>query len=710
MNTEEAGDMSFTLGITSLDFGQPNVTLFQGLQRGLRRNSLRLKHFQQQYMRNQLKQGAKLDDHVSFEAPVSTALTGFVTTASIGTPPVSFTVHGHCGHRYYIKKSVKRNSCLGLASYILHFAEFNFVLRERVLLGIASDQTEPNMVIGWLIAGSDLVWRQCLPCEHCYEQDSATIFNPSHSSTYEQASCTDTICSALIPRSSCSSSSSSSSARADYIDDSNSSSSAVCSYSYSYGDQSFTVDDFSFDTLTLPDLSGRPRSVRHFAFGCGHNNDGGDPSFGGAGGLMGFGRGAVSLPSQLQAPKFSYCLKSITHAASKTSPLFIGSAALDQLQRSTAPDSRGVVSTPLISNPALPSFYFVKLKGISVGSKAIHVPAGTFDIGDDGSGGIIVDSGTTITYLPSPAYDAVVAALTATIHLPRLDSNQISVPGFDLCYSSRSQLQKQAALLTFHFRGSADMRLPFANYFVDASEELVCLALASNDVLQQDGLSIFGRQDSFVCVEAVSESASRASEQSAEAASASCLWGLLRKLSVMVIKASGVVLQGEVIKVKVVDVSAKLPEKVIFSGIDGVNVEEFLQHHLGFSRQSLSILPKDRGSAVSIVSAALQVVEEDVYRIDVNYVTDLHINSIVDAKNEECCEDGETLSFHGFQKESQVCTMADENDDIGPILRFTSDLKDEEQEAIVMKMMGEDDVDTMYNNISEEDDKKIQGS
>lgn len=60
------------------------------------------------------------------------------------------------------------------------------------------------------------------------------------------------------------------------------------------------------------------------------------------------------------------------------------------------------------------------------------------------------------------------------------------------------------------------------------------------------------------------------------------------------------------VKVRVVDVSTKLPDKDVFSGFDGVSVEEVLHYHPVPSRQSLSFLPDDRGSAVSIVSTALQ--------------------------------------------------------------------------------------------------------
>ncbi|KAH7302362.1 hypothetical protein KP509_23G069100 [Ceratopteris richardii] len=59
------------------------------------------------------------------------------------------------------------------------------------------------------------------------------------------------------------------------------------------------------------------------------------------------------------------------------------------------------------------------------------------------------------------------------------------------------------------------------------------------------------------------------------------------------------------VKVRIVDVSAKKLEKSVPSHIEVVSVEEVLRHHPAPSRQSLSFLPDDRGSAVSIVSSAL---------------------------------------------------------------------------------------------------------
>lgn len=46
--------------------------------------------------------------------------------------------------------------------------------------------------------GSDLTWTQCQPCAgSCYDQDDV-IFNPSHSSTYTNITCSSPLCSQLL--------------------------------------------------------------------------------------------------------------------------------------------------------------------------------------------------------------------------------------------------------------------------------------------------------------------------------------------------------------------------------------------------------------------------------------------------------------------------------------------------------------------------------
>ena len=175
--------------------------------------------------------------------------------------------------------------------------------------------------------GSDLIWRQCEPCQHCFDEAPGShIFDPSRSSTFRHVSCYASQCTSL-PHSTCTSYSS-------------------CSYIYTYGDNSYTAGDLVSDTITMPDATGQLVSVPGVVFGCGHDNENSD--FAGADGLIGLGQGPLSLLSQLRIPRFSYCLQSITDPPYRTSPLFLGGGAT----------LTGLVqSTPLIIDQTSRTFY-----------------------------------------------------------------------------------------------------------------------------------------------------------------------------------------------------------------------------------------------------------------------------------------------------------------------------------------------------------------
>lgn len=112
-----------------------------------------------------------------------------------------------------------------------------------------------------------------------------------------------------------------------------------CKYQVSYGDGSFTVDDFATETLTI-----RGKVIREVARGCGHDNEG---LFVGAAGLLGLGRRTLSFPSQtctIQQAIF-YCL--VYRSVSGTSSSLIFGAALP----------KSAIFTALLINPKLDTFY-----------------------------------------------------------------------------------------------------------------------------------------------------------------------------------------------------------------------------------------------------------------------------------------------------------------------------------------------------------------
>ncbi|XP_058089605.1 aspartic proteinase nepenthesin-2 [Magnolia sinica] len=295
--------------------------------------------------------------------------------------------------------------------------------------------------------GSDLIWTQCKPCTSCYNQPTP-IFDPSKSSSYSNLPCSSSLCKAL-PTSTCS---------------------PDCEYLYAYGDYSTTQGVLASETFTF----GSKITVPHIGFGCGDDNEG--KGFSQGAGLVGLGWGPLSLISQLGAGKFSYCLTSLDD--SKTSPLFFGS---------TASFGKGlkVGSTPLIKNPSQPTFYYLSLEGITVGGTLLSIPKSTFALKDDGSGGLIIDSGTSITYLEEVGYKLVRKAFVSQVQLEEADA---SSTGLDLCFSLPSDASTvEVPKLVFHFNG-ADLDLPAENYMIlDSSTGLLCLT-----IMDSTGMSIFG--------------------------------------------------------------------------------------------------------------------------------------------------------------------------------------------------------------------------
>lgn len=304
-----------------------------------------------------------------------------------------------------------------------------------------------------LDTGSDLIWTQCKPCEECFDQ-STPIFDPSKSSSFLEISCSSKLCSAL-PTYTCSKSKD------------------ACTYLYTYGDQSSTEGALATETFTFGKIS-----VPKIGFGCGSDNEGN--GFNQGAGLVGLGRGPLSLISQMDQTEFSYCLTSIDDESS-TSTLLMGSEASEQKK-----SGGKMISTPLIKNPSYPSFYYLALKGITVGDTKLSIDESVFGLNDaDGTGGMIIDSGTTITYLEESAFDELKTEFVSQTKLPVDDSGSM---GLDVCFKLPSNADSvEVPKLLFNFEGGS-LDLPAENYMIaDSSMGVVCLAMGSSQ-----GMSIFG--------------------------------------------------------------------------------------------------------------------------------------------------------------------------------------------------------------------------
>ncbi|XP_028797524.1 aspartic proteinase CDR1-like [Neltuma alba] len=291
----------------------------------------------------------------------------------------------------------------------------------------------------WAIAdtGSDLIWIQCSP-----------FFDPKRSSTYMSLPCGSDPCNSLprfimqgqqYPR--CGTSN-------------------ECTYFYAYADNSYTTGELGTESVSFDQVASFPKTV----FGCGQPNSGG---FSINVGLVGLGQGDLSLISQMGnvGRKFSYCLP--PHSAKTTTKLRFGEEA--------AISGNGVVSTPLITKPGyLSLFYFLNLEGITVGQQTVRT--------GQSNGNIIIDSGTTLTMLPSGFYEQVEALVKQAIGADQFIEQNYP---YKLCYKNANSMQNFPNF-EVHFTG-ANLFLKPQNLFRPISNDVICFAM-----LPADGMPFYG--------------------------------------------------------------------------------------------------------------------------------------------------------------------------------------------------------------------------
>ncbi|XP_021726975.1 aspartic proteinase CDR1-like [Chenopodium quinoa] len=358
--------------------------------------------------------------------------------------------HGHRIHpssTYYEKKdSINSNLVPNGGDYLI-----------KIALG-----TPPVEFLANADTGSDLIWLQCSPCDICIPQKSP-LFDPTKSSTFHTIPCNSQSCDHPDVISGCPSNNT----KSDGL---------PCIYGVTYGDGTTSVGILATDTLNFPPVdnhvttqtSSYPSSI----IGCGIDNYG---YFGNQGdGIVGLGAGPLSLVSQLGPKinyKFSYCLA--PQSSGVNSKLNFGAGV-------TGPK---VVSTPFTTGDHSTYHYHLTLDAITIGDSS--VPMDHKDV--------VIDSGTTLTYLPPKVYNGVKSAITSAIRLSPMPK---PVKGYDLCYETRQSLGSDGELnppdVVFHFEG-ADVVLKVENSFrVVATKNVVisCLAIVpTNDMVHT---SIFG--------------------------------------------------------------------------------------------------------------------------------------------------------------------------------------------------------------------------
>ncbi|KAJ0250718.1 Peptidase A1 domain-containing protein [Hirschfeldia incana] len=298
--------------------------------------------------------------------------------------------------------------------------------------------------------GSDVLWVSCTPCNGCPKtselQIQLSFFDPGASSSSSMVSCSDRRC------------------YSNFQTESGCSPNNLCSYSFKYGDGSGTsgyyISDFmSFDTVITSTLA--INSSAPFVFGCSNLQTGDlQRPRRAVDGIFGLGQGRLSVISQLAtqglAPRvFSHCLKGDKSGG--------GVMVLGQIKR---PDT---VYTPLV--PSQPH-YNVNLQSIAVNNQILPIDPSVFTIatGD----GTIIDTGTTLAYLPDEAYVPFVQAISSAVSQYGRPITYESYQCFDITSGGVDVFPE----VSLNFAGGASMVLTSRGYlqmFSSSGSSIWCI-------------------------------------------------------------------------------------------------------------------------------------------------------------------------------------------------------------------------------------------
>ncbi|XP_077249549.1 aspartic proteinase NANA, chloroplast-like [Tasmannia lanceolata] len=303
--------------------------------------------------------------------------------------------------------------------------------------------------------GSDLTWMNCrYRCRNCmnlrrgHQVLRRRVFYPNESSSFNPIECSSEMCRTSLPFSltTCPTRTS------------------PCAYDYKYADGSTTRGFFANESATVMTSTGKRRKFKGIVIGCSSASVG--SSFREADGVLGLGHSPTSFAVKATEKfkgKFSYCL--VDHLSPKNASNFLifggGSGSRPRY-------------TKLVIDKKLEPFYAVHVIGISVGGEMLRIPRVVWNVSSQG--GVILDSGTSLTVLAEPAYRAVFSALSE----PLRGLVKVEVKPFEFCFNSTLAYREGVIpRLVVHFSGSARFEPMVKSYVIDVAPGVKCIGILS---------------------------------------------------------------------------------------------------------------------------------------------------------------------------------------------------------------------------------------
>ncbi|KAK2999023.1 hypothetical protein RJ639_024466 [Escallonia herrerae] len=282
---------------------------------------------------------------------------------------------------------------------------------------------------------SSLLRVHCFPCNHCTSDNP--IFDPLKSSTYSP--------SCILSSGDC-----------DHTQN-------ECTYMIQYADSRNSTGNYGLEKLMFD-----------VVFGCGH---GSYLQMQQSSGVLGLGGKTTSLATRLGS-RFSYCIGNISDPHYVHNQLSLGEAAVIQCY-----------SMPLnVCN----NFYHLILEGISVGTKRLGIDPRIFRRTQAGRGGVIIDSGSSWSYLVRGAFEPLSSEVQKLVdrNLKRL---RIGDHPEWLCYKGIvTQDLVGFPGVTFHFARGANLVLDVENMFHTMGNRRFCMVVGLADGFIPRDMSLLG--------------------------------------------------------------------------------------------------------------------------------------------------------------------------------------------------------------------------
>ncbi|XP_006662787.1 aspartic proteinase Asp1-like [Oryza brachyantha] len=319
--------------------------------------------------------------------------------------------------------------------------------------------------------GSDLTWLQCdAPCQSCNK-----VPHPWYRPTKNKlVPCANSLCTAL---------------HSGLSSNNKCASQQQCDYQIKYTDKASSLGVLVTDSFSL--LLRNKSNVRpSLSFGCGYDQQVGKNGAAQAttDGLLGLGRGSVSLLSQLKQQGITKNVLGHCLSTSGGGFLFFGDDMV--------PTSR-VTWVPMVKSSS-GNYY-------SPGSATLYFDRRSLGITPME---VVFDSGSTYTYFSAQPYQAIVSAIKGGLSK---SLKQVTDPSLPLCWKGQKafksvfDVKKDFKSLQLIIGKNAAMEIPPENYLVVTKNGNVCLGILDGsaaklkfniigDITMQDQMVIYDNE------------------------------------------------------------------------------------------------------------------------------------------------------------------------------------------------------------------------